>query len=515
MSITDAWSEEHSPSPSNNGRTTSATLDLGGGEPSRKQRGYSLWSEDRESTRYLAAETLYDVPYAEKVVDRIINEKFRALAPTYGVDVTVVAKWALSSLRLRAKRDKHLATALGAGILLIGTLLVLLPWVSLSVPVITVISAWALVLHENIVRVRCVGGKMLRGNFEPSKAPEPSDQDAVDRLKMISRRRSGNLVVFRNNKAFVGSGTLISSEHVVIDVSRGASNKEQKKRPKPKRFTNEDVHSAIIAEMKKIGLTDACVEERLFVNGRHVHDNPALLPDPKQPPSTSVDQAVLKQAALHPTPDARVYVCVEMPSWQGQLVVTLFTRAVHLGGSLYIEWSFYVLRPVQRDLQWIDNLWDESRWKIFLVYGWKSAIQAAPALFGSWARLIRARCQARAVRKRVIGQERAIDLGQVVDYGASGSIREGAGGRTAQHYFLGRDQVMSVLLAQEKLIRAINRFLIAKNVDTGQLESQVKFIVEATNKYYSVHLGDVTDSVIAIGEGAQAASSSSDTSAPQ
>lgn len=514
MSVMDAWSEEHSSPPSNNGRQKSFTMDPGGGGPSRDRHGYSLWSEDRESTRYLAAETLHDVSYAEKVVDRIINEKFRALAPTYGVDVTVVAKWALTSLRLRAKRDKHLAVILGAGILLFGVLLFFLPWASIAVAVITAISAWALVLHEVMMRATHVCGNLLRGNFGQSEGPKISDKDAVDRLAMISRRRSGNLVVFRKNKAFVGSGALISSEHVVIDVSRGAVSKDQEKRPKPKRFTNEDVHSAIITEMKKLGLIDARVQERLFVNGRHVHDNPALLPHPKQPPSTSVDQTVLKHAALHPSPDARVYVCVEMPSWQGQLVVTLFTRAVHVGGSLYIEWRFYVLRPVWEKLQWIDGLWDESRWKILKRYGLESAIQAAPALLGSWMRLIRARRKATAARKRVAGQERVIDRGQVFDYGALGSIREDAASRTTQHYFLDRDLVMSVLLAQEKLIRAINRFLTAKNVDTGQLESQVKVIMEATNKYYSVHLGDVTDSVIAIGKGAQA-SSSANTPAPK
>lgn len=509
MAIMDAWPQEHSPSPSNNGRRASTTMDLGGGEPSGDRHGYSLWSEDKESTRYLAAETLHDVSYAEKVVDRIVNEKFRALAPTYGVDVTVVAKWALRSLRLRAKRDKRLAAVLGATILLLGVLLALYPWAAIAVPPITVISALALVLHENMVRVTCVCGNMLRGNFKPSGAPKPSDQGAIDRLTMILQRRSGNLVVFRKNKAFVGSGTLISSEHVVIDVSQGAASKDQEKKPKPKRFTNEDVHSAIIAEMKKIGLIDARVEERLFVNGRHVHDNRVLLPHPKQPPITSVNKTVLKHAALHPTPDARVYVCVEMPSWQGQLVVTLFTRAVHVGGSLYIEWRFYVLRPVWEKLQWIDGLWDESHWRILRHCGLESAIQTAPALFGSWAHLIGARRRASAVRKRVTGQERAIDLGQVFDYGAQGSIREDAGSRTTQHYFLGRDEVMSVLLAQEKLIRAINRFLTAKNVDTGQLKSQIEVIVKATNKYYSVHLGDVTDSVIAVGKGAQASSSGS------
>jgi hypothetical protein len=90
----------------------------------------------------------------------------------------------------------------------------------------------------------------------------------------------GNLVVFRKHDAFVGSGAEISREHLVIDVSRGkrSTGDGTKSSPKPPRFTNEDVHVAILREMRKLGLPDLQVEERLFVNGRHVHTNPVLLP---------------------------------------------------------------------------------------------------------------------------------------------------------------------------------------------------------------------------------------------
>jgi hypothetical protein len=37
--------------------------------------------------------TQIDIKYAESVVRRVINEPFRSLAPTFGVDVSVVAKW--------------------------------------------------------------------------------------------------------------------------------------------------------------------------------------------------------------------------------------------------------------------------------------------------------------------------------------------------------------------------------------------------------------------------------------
>jgi hypothetical protein len=466
--------------------------------------GYSLWDEDRESTRYLAVETQRSIPYAKTIVSRIINEKFRALAPSYGIDVTVVAKWALSSLQLRAKRDKHLAAVFAANLLICGILLILWPWASLAALLISVIAAWIIVTRENIERINRVGKHMLRGRFDPSAAPEPSDQGEADRLAMVSKRRSGNLVVFRGNTAFVGSGTMISKEHIVIDVSRGKDNQSGDRKSKPKRFTNDDVHAAILSAMKKIGLADARVGECLFVNGKHVQGNVTFLPNEKEPPNSSVDYAVLKQAALHPTPDARVYVCVEMPSWQGQLVVTLFARAVHVGGSLYVEWRFHVLRPLWKSFQNIDHLWDESRKHIIVDCCKHSAVSAIPALLGALPRIVMNRREVRGARKKEAKQENAIVHGQVFNYGAVQSIREDAGGLTTQHYFLGRDETMAVLLAQEKLIRTIANFLSKKNVDTGQLESQVEVIVTETNKYYSLHLGDVSNSSIAFGKNAQA-----------
>lgn len=471
------------------------------------RRGYSLWDEDRESTRYLAAATQLDVSYAQKIVNRVVSERFRALAPSYGLDVAVVAKWALSSLRLRARSDKHLAIALALGLLLFIVLIILWPWASIAVPFISMTTAWVLVARENVGRVKSVCRNMLRDKFDMTFAPDPSDQGYADRLAMVSKRRPGNLVVFRDNNAFVGSGIGISREHVVIDVSRGrADGGSGSKRSKPKKFTNEDVHAAIIAEMRTIGLADARVEERLFVNGKHIHDNPAILPDRKEPPNSSVDYSILKYAALNPTPDARVYVCVEMPSWQGQLVVTLFTRAVHVGGSLYVEWRFCVLRPVWKKFQRIDDLWDEfHRHLLVRDLVRESAIEAIPALLGAWVRILRSHRKAHAIRKAAVMQERAIDRGQVFDYGAKPGIREEASGPTAQHYFLGRDETMSVLLAQEKLIRAVGDFLAKKKVDTGQLDSQVKIIVEETHKSYSQHIhGDVSNSNIAFGKNAQA-----------
>src|SRR5712691_9022127 len=100
MSFPDVGPEGHG-TPADNGTETLDSPVTSAAASSFLRRGYSLWDEDRESTRYLAAETQRDVPYAKTIVNRVVNERFRALAPSYGVDVAVVAKWALSSLLLR------------------------------------------------------------------------------------------------------------------------------------------------------------------------------------------------------------------------------------------------------------------------------------------------------------------------------------------------------------------------------------------------------------------------------
>lgn len=366
---------------------------------------------------------------------------------------------------------------------------------------------WAIVAWEYQLRVKWVCDHMLRGRFNPRAAPEPLRQRERDRLAMVSKRRGGNLVVFQNHDAFVGSGFEISREHLVIDVSRGQRQPgpNGKMRTKPQAFTNEEVHQAILAAMRKLGLSDLNVEELLFVNGRHLKGNPALLPNPKEPPATSVDCALLKQAAIDPTPDARVYVRVEMPSWQGQLVVTMFARAVHVGGSLYIEWRFHVLLPVRRLFQEIDNRWLESRKRTRRRVLRTAIVMTPRALYFVPSHIWTSLRESRRWQRISARQAESIELGQAFDYGALPSIREEAGGVARQHYFLRRDETMFVLLAQEKLIRAVRRFLVKMSVDTGQLTSQIDVIVQETHKHYSVHVGgDMNNSSIAVGNKAQA-----------
>lgn len=66
---------------------------------------YARRDMDRETTRYLSAATQLEVGFAQNVVNNIVGQPLRALAPAYGADVTVVARWAVDSVIRRSRRD--------------------------------------------------------------------------------------------------------------------------------------------------------------------------------------------------------------------------------------------------------------------------------------------------------------------------------------------------------------------------------------------------------------------------
>lgn len=486
-------------------------------QPARP-RSHSRWEEDRETTRYLSARTQLYVPYADYVVREIVNQRFRALAPAYGVNLVVVAKWAIGSLHRRRRRDLTLSGILAAGLALFVLAMLLGPYWpgAIAVVLLMLISGWAVGLTEYWDRYRCVRTHMLRGRFNPDDAPEPADPQQRHRLRTVSRRRSGNLVVFQGRRAFAGSGYRMPDVGgpLVIDVSNGKRDDDDddgegdsgkgKKAAKPQvtpdPFTSEDVHAAIIEAMEDLGLRDVSVEERLFVNGRHIQGDPDFLPSSAEPPTASVNPTLLREAIQHPTPDARVYICAEMRGWQGQLIVTLYARAVHLGGSLYIEWSFYVLPPVGPEFQSIDTLSDTPEFRSLCRDAGRWARRTPKVLILAPFAVSRSYRKERLTNRYIARQRRRIERGQIIDYGATRSVREYAAGWQRQHYFLERDEVMFILVAQEKLTRVVRDFLKRKNVDLEQLEPQIKVINDNATNFYNVRIGEATNSSFAMGK---------------
>ena len=258
---------------------------------------------------------------------QVIYEPYRALAPAHGADVTVVARWALDSLRRIARRDAILTITLITGAFfswLFAAVVKTSPWVVFFTVVAMFGLAFFCIAYEHWVRwYGILAGQMLRDGFDPERAPEPTSERAYLRLQAAADRKSGNLVVFGGRSAFIGSGNRLGQEQIVIDVSCGKE-KDDNSSSEPIPFTNTDVHLALTQAIGNLKLPGLNVMERVFVNGKHVRGNGELQRQPLEPPFASVSDELLHGAAEQPTADARAYVCAEIRGWQGQLVVTCF-----------------------------------------------------------------------------------------------------------------------------------------------------------------------------------------------
>ena len=450
-------------------------------------RRYSRGKVLDEATRFLAANTQVSPGYARKVRRRIISEPFLALAPIYGADPVPIARWALSALDRTFRRDVMLTMIFIAAAA--ATLFFTLrgDWLREAWVIgITLVLVIGVVTREKFQIRKILITRMRRGKFNKNDAPKPKDEGTSEKLDAVDRRRDGNLVVFPGSSPFVGSGRQEDKWHLVVDVSPRVRSGNGAQ-PKDDEFDNVELHAEIVAALRAMGLDDVIVKERMFVNGRYIQDNPDFLPgwDRTSPPPANVDNGMLRKAARYPTPDARVYVCAEMPFWQGQLVITLFTRAVHAHHSLYIEWSFHVLDPLSRLLPDLDKLYDEPKWEqLVKALGW-GLLDGIPAFLKAPAVLVELTWRRVTKKTSRDFQSWKINLGQVFDYGAARSIREEASGFRTQDYFIQHDKDMAIMLAQEALLQAVRKFLDKRNIDLDEFDNEAKVITFSTQKNHN------------------------------
>lgn len=476
---------------------TSSELPTEPGEPALEVSDSAdpLSETDWETTRYLAVETQLNLRYARFVVSQIIREPFRAVAPAAGADVVVVTRWALAALRRRAWRDAVLT-----GLLITGFAASLWAWTWIPVTVVMALAIGVDAYERWVRDVKVLARLMLRGRFRARHAPSSPSQRIEDRLAVVQRQQKGNLVVFRGRSAFVGSGQKVVHDRIVVNVARGKKGKGGR-RQEPILFSTLELHRALETALKNMSFPELRVGQQLHVNGEHVAADPRLLPEALAPPVAEAPSGLLAEGCLHPTPEARTYVCAEISGWKGQLVVSLFTRAVQVHGSLQVEWMFYGLPPLNTNLLQIDQHYEPLRIKQIARAAGSGLLHFAPDLF--WAPVTFTQYAIRPVadRMRIRNQSYRIRHGSVFNYGSPSSIREDAISYRRQHDFVVGDELTFILLARHTMLRALRKFLKAHKVDMKQFSDQEQTIIKRINKY---SVGKVKAKNVAVGNRSRA-----------
>ena len=230
------------------------------------------------TTRWLCAAVTLDPELERRVLDEVLEEQQRAVVTTPGVDLVTVLKYALAAHRRRVIRDIILLVDL------LALILTVIFFRSFPLFVVLLLAAWVTVFtHRFIGQYGPVISGLRPGRFDPRKVNSPPpDSFAGRRFQRIAAAgTTGNVTLYSGFAPFRGYGTARSNWSFAVDITRApASMTRPGQRGQPKAFSALDVYDSVKAGLRGLDLPGIELTDRLFVNGRDIHDDRRFLPEP-------------------------------------------------------------------------------------------------------------------------------------------------------------------------------------------------------------------------------------------
>jgi len=459
-----------------------------------------------ETTRELCVAVQTDRKFREYVIDEIVEEPYRALCPSHGVDLVTVATHAVAAQRRSMLRDSALA-------LLLVLLLSAVAAKAAGAVVLVLFVAWLVVVATRFFEGYFVLARHLSQAGGRTDPPRVTVTPTLRRrLEAISSAQGGNVTVFSDYLPFVGSGFIFDHWSFAIDIQRGAVDKDGNVLT-PRSFSAGDLYDALKLNLATTGIPGLRVEERLLVHGRDLNNLRDLLPRKFGRPVPRASEAVLRQARATTAGSARTYLSIQTSGWQGHLVATIFFRAVRLPSALYLESTSTALLPLSDEFQ--DALRrPRDAAGVILESVAAGSIRTLPSLVLSPFRVARGVFRPMRSRQRRRDQRHRIEDG-TFDYGSVTSVREQAAGTSFTRYYLEFDRDMYDKVLQERLLQHVMDFLTAHDVDTSAFRQQM-VTINTQNTYNTQSIqnmsggnvvggtskvkGGLTSSVVGVGQ---------------
>ena len=449
-------------------------------------------------TRQLCSAAHLSAAFADRVHDELVEPGFQGVAPNWNIDAIALARHAEQAINRRADRDHRLlvelVVAVAAGALtaeLIGLGWVARPsaaafgLIGIAVGVFLYLVAFVIVwqhycaVHASAVAV--IGGPGVQA-IEPPPLPAEVEQALADAAR-------ANVVLFKGQVPFVGSGTLLDHWTASVDLSTGPIRADGE-RAAPERFDSLDLHEALVAAMSasispkpNSGLRmyvvggHAAAVGGLFRSGPVVDDETAEIRFRR--PVSTVPEETIQGFLRRPHASARPYTYFELTGWDGQVVVTLFVRLVVEYPMLFVEASICGLRPPRAEFGDVVTIpLGPGAHRLPML---RSVLPVViPLLLNSPARPInnlRFNHDQKVTRKR-IGQ--VLARRGDVNFAAGQSLREAVASGSNGNHFGFIDEEMYYRTFSRQVLNCLRDCLIARNVDVGEFTKQQTLIVEKT-----------------------------------
>lgn len=481
--------------------------------------GYPKHPEQSEATRLLCTAAYRDERFADGVIEILLPNELSAIAHSEGVDLRPVLLHCLASAKKRLGRDLQLTVTLLVSILLAAFLS---PWLL----AIGLIAAFAFVLRDQKWHYNAIFHRLRRASFRnqpnPPEVPEPW---VVERLKDIDAAQRGNVTVYGGYSPFIGYGGSETRWSFALPIipAKGLDGRTASEDVIP--FTTAELTDWIrltLSSLAQRSKTDTVgeylegmrVEDRVFVNGACLDVNGPFLLDRTEPPTTLLSAQDVSEIAADPRGLARHYICAHVPSWDGQIVASIFLRFSTDGYIIYAECVHSILAPVGAEFLPEELSTDEMDSDKFASLCSESLKRVVPMLIRSPWRAIRyltfsSRCSSYAEDLR---KQAARDLG--FNYGASVSVRELFVDTHYQNYYQLTDASKHLNILDRHTLEALTVFLDEHHVDTTDLRNRQTAILNEG----VIQTGGISNvGAQAVGSGASASQNSlrSTAQAPQ
>lgn len=448
-------------------------------------------SQSTNVTRYLCAAAYLDSGFRNYVIDHLVEETYKVAGISYGVDLLAVVKHCLNAQKRATDLSLKLAFLLVVILILsvAGGVFWLLGYGVAVVLVAT--NSWD-------TRYKILAKSLLRDNFNPDAVSYSYSPRLEQRIQEAVKEQDGNVIVYGGYSPFVGAGFDIGGWSFAINTSKGKE--EMGKILSPVSFTIKEAYDAIENALKSLNLKDLEIKDKLCVSGRDIRNSKNFLASPFDRPFTQVDPTLVELFREKPTATIRHYQCLQLTTWRGELILSIFLRFAQTGQNLFVEASYFLLPPLKSSYYEVDTLQPHptSRQIVRLIS------DAFVTAFFAWilsplfvfalglARLTRSR--RREELRRIIRENASFD------YGATTTMRMVATSEHYQRYFQKLDKEMYMKIVERQILDTIINFLDSKNIDISDLKERQTAIL---NNGVIISGGSIKAESFSVGEQAK------------
>ncbi|MBR7838315.1 hypothetical protein KDL01_33910 [Actinospica durhamensis] len=451
-------------------------------------RGYAA----SNVTRLLCAGTYLDDGYRRAVIQALLTERFRQVAPSYGYDVIPVLGHALAARRLRMYHSVLTFTGLFLFVLLRFTHALS----SLNAFLLFAWWAWSasyllrLVSLETLMRefrpAETNGGARSRSRGPGFRGGYPEDENlGADRVDELIEQQSADtgVIYYGGFTPFVGAGfghsSWTNAELLVEAPPNPFADSEEF--AGLKKFTVAEITDYVARRLK----SDLCDEaspptriENLVIERRRYTKAVARRVSEDIDPFVSVSEVHWEESYAA----AREFLCIRVGAWDQEVVTSMFVGFDLKGNTLHTEFYPYVLPPIREAFHIVDRLPEHFTPRLVFRIAFDTLralpFEAVRTVIHPLAhRLPRPgdvaeqldRKLAKLAKRGGHAGESSLGLARYagirIDRGANASIRELATPNKLHHFFQKADIVKYTQIVERSLLRIIEDFLYEHNVD--------------------------------------------------